>query len=178
MIDQTVKILLLEDVPTDQILLKRQVLKRIPNAVFTIADSRDSFLERLNWGSYDAILSDYNLPGYNGLEALLNVREHMPHIPFIFVTGTLNDEERVAHAILSGASGYVLKQNMTQLPEQLIDIIETSRIANSTRIAEEEKQVERERLLQKLSSLVQEVNQEELRDELMALTKEMEAICT
>jgi CheY-like chemotaxis protein len=173
MIEQTVKILLLEDLSTDQILLKRQVQKQIPNAVFTIADSKESFTERLKWGTYDVILSDYNIPGYNGLEALLSVREKMPHVPFIFITGTLNDEERVAHAILSGASGYVLKQNIKELPAYLMNVLEDSQAANSERKAQQEKEIERDRLLNKLEALINKVEQETTRKELLAVTEDM-----
>ncbi|MEM0993166.1 MAG: response regulator [Bacteroidota bacterium] len=75
---------------------------------------------------YDLILTDYNLPDYNGLEALLVSKEKMPQVPFVFVTGTLNDEEKVAQAVLRGASGYILKDNLKEIEERLNPIIQQS----------------------------------------------------
>ena len=40
-------------------------------------------------------------------------------MPFIFITGTIEDEELAANTILSGASGFILKKNMHQLQDKL-----------------------------------------------------------
>lgn len=50
----------------------------------------------------------------------------MPQVPFVFVTGTLNDEEKVAQAVLRGASGYILKDNLKEIEERLNPIIQQS----------------------------------------------------
>lgn len=175
MIDRIINVLILEDLSTDQILLKRHISKKLPNAIFTVADSKESFKERLSWSNYDIIVSDYNLPGYNGLEALLEVKEKMSHVPFIFVTGTLNDEEKAANAILKGASGYLLKQNMNQLGEQLVDTLEKSREAYEMRKSKEDQLLEQARLLQKLQAKVEQVESTQQRHELLRLVSELKA---
>lgn len=123
MIEKTVKILLLEDRKSEAEFTKRSVLKHFPNAVFTVADGKANFLERITWAPYDVVLGDYHLPDYNGLEALLHVRRNYPEMPFIFVTGTLNSEEKAADAILQGANGYVLKENLEYLGEVLEKVL-------------------------------------------------------
>jgi len=113
------KILALEDRKADYQLCKRQVLKHYPEALLTWAADEQEFREKIAWAEYDLVISDYHLPGYNGLEALLYVKEHYPYLPFIFLTGDLNNEEESASAILSGANGYVLKNNLKQLHEHI-----------------------------------------------------------
>ena len=115
MIDEVIKVFILEDRSTDVELNKRYVLKFAPQAVFTVAQTKEAFLERIAWQDYDIILADYHLPDYNGLTALLHVREYYPDTPFVFVTGMLNDEQKSAEAILNGANGYVLKENLRAL---------------------------------------------------------------
>ena len=151
------KVMMLEDMKTDQELIKRQVLKFKPQSTFTIANNRRSFLEKLDWVQPDIVISDYGLPDCNGLDALLHVKEKLPNIPFIFVTGTLNSEEEVANAILRGADGFVLKENLRQLPKTLDAII----TRNNERLAKAKKQSEiseeRSLLLQKLEEKVRAI---------------------
>ena len=116
MIEKRLNVLMLEDTKTDEVLVKRQLLIAAPNCIISVARNKADFMEKLEWSVPDLIISDYNLPDMNGLEALLYVREKFALLPFIFVTGALNSEEQAAEAILHGASGYVLKDNLKQLP--------------------------------------------------------------
>lgn len=109
--------------PADLALTKRQVKLFNSSVLFSVAKNRKEFEEKLIDFQPDIVLSDYNLPDMNGLEALLYVREHLDGTPFIFITGILNDEERVAETILRGASGYLLKENIKKLPEVLEQVI-------------------------------------------------------
>ena len=173
-------ILLLEDSPTDAELIKRQVKKVFPKARFTVADGRKEFEEKIKWTAPQLIISDYNLAeSYTGLEALFYVREHMPHVPFVFVTGFLNDEEKVADAVLNGAAGYILKDNLRELPNRLREIIDES--ARKFREAEARRQRERENrmLLQKTIAMAEAVkhsdNGKALLDTLLHIQRNMEA---
>ncbi len=124
MLDQPLNILILEDMKTDAELVKRQVMKVAPQAVFTIARNRAEFFEKIDWAVPDLVLADYNLPDINGLEALMHIRKKSPLLPFIFITGVLNDEEKVAEAVLNGASGYVLKENLSSLPKKIEEVMQ------------------------------------------------------
>jgi CheY-like chemotaxis protein len=125
--NKTCHILILEDVETDAELIKRAVKSSIQNAVFTIANDKQSFVEKLNWQVPQVILSDYNIPGYGGLEAMKLVHEKHPHIPFVFVTGMLNNEEKAAKTILEGASAYLLKDNLKSLGGVIAEVLEKSK---------------------------------------------------
>lgn len=148
------KVLLLEDLKTDIALIKRQVKKIANKVLFIVATNKKEYEEKIEWGTPDIILSDYNLPGYNGFEALLLAKEKLPHIPFVFVTGMLNNEEKVAQTVLQGASGYILKDNLNDIPTKIPQILEN---AKARRKAEEEQRKQAWRkmmLLQKIEALV------------------------
>jgi DNA-binding NtrC family response regulator len=61
------------------------------------------------------ILFDYSLPKFDGMEALAIAKRSHPEIPFIFVFGTIGEENAV-RALQSGAVDYVLKGNLLRLP--------------------------------------------------------------
>ncbi|NJB87467.1 CheY-like chemotaxis protein [Lewinella marina] len=144
MSDEIFKVFILEDMPVDLELVKRQVRKFNPNVLFAVARHRAEFQEKVALFQPDIVLSDYNLPDMNGLEALLHVREHLDSTPFIFITGILNDEEKVAEAILNGASGYLLKENLRNLPELLATVVKQ----NERAMAQRENEWERKRNIQ------------------------------
>lgn len=149
------KVFLLEDSPEDMLLNKRQVRKYNPNVLFSTATNRADFEPKILEFEPDIVLSDYNLPDMNGLDALLYVREHLDGTPFILVTGILNDEERAAEAILEGASGYLLKHNIKQLPELLHKVVEENRAVIEQREREWEKRKNVRVRLQKLIAQLQ-----------------------
>ena len=116
---KSLRILILEDVPEDAELIRFHLEKAgyILNA--KIVDDEASFKKALNTFNPDVILSDYSLPTFSGLEALLIASDVSPTTPFVFVTGAVG-EEIAAETIISGASGFVLKSNLPRLCE-LID---------------------------------------------------------
>lgn len=109
-------ILMLEDEILDIELNKSQLaLLDEYNCVVTVVRDRMSYLQALKTSSPDVILSDYNLPQYNGLNALKDLKEMNLVIPFIFVTGTMS-EETAAETIKTGAWDYVVKDRLFRLP--------------------------------------------------------------
>ena len=56
---------------------------------------RTAFEAALDAGVFDAIVSDYHLPSFSGLDALAMVREKNPHIPFILVSGTIGEQAAI-----------------------------------------------------------------------------------
>ena len=61
------------------------------------------------------VLSDYAMPGFDGLSALRLVRELRSEVPFIFVSGTIGEETAI-QSLRSGANDYILKSNLSRLP--------------------------------------------------------------
>ena len=143
----------------DAELTKRALLKCAPNAIVTVANGEKQFKERITWAEYDVMLADYHLPGYNGLEALLHVREHHPHLPFIFVTGQLNNEQKAAEAVLQGANGYVLKEDLSSIEESICHAMEVVAEKQSEAETRANRQQQRSLMLQKAIYLLNEAGQ-------------------
>jgi signal transduction histidine kinase len=76
-------------------------------------ESRDEFTHALT-EPWDVILSDYNLPGYSGLQALTDLRDLGLDLPFILVSGQIGEDTAV-EAMRNGASDYLLKNNLSRL---------------------------------------------------------------
>ena len=99
---------------------------------------------------WDAILSDYNLPGFSGLEALEILKESGRLLPFIIVSGEIGEETAV-QAMRNGANDYLLKSNLARLAPALGHAIE----ANETRRARVAADRELAASRQQLSELAQ-----------------------
>ena len=173
MLDRPLNILVLEDMKTDAELVKRQVTKIAPQAVFTIACNRAEFFDKIEWSVPDVVLADYNLPDINGLEALLHIRKKSPFLPFIFITGILNDEEKVAEAVLNGASGYVLKENLSALPAKLEDVLQKSDCQKNDALEEERRWREAGLTLQKVQSKLSNTGDFEGKTEILQLVTDV-----
>src|SRR5579864_316183 len=73
------------------------------------------FAERLRTQSYDAIVCDYSMPSWTGMEALEHLRQVNQEIPFILATGNL-DEEMTDAFIRKGAFDCIDKNRLNRLP--------------------------------------------------------------
>ncbi len=152
-------ILLLEDDIADAELVKYALGQS--GLAFTLerVEGREEYLQRLQDHAPDLILSDYHLPGFDGLSALDLAREHAPDTPFIFVTGTLG-EERAIETLKRGASDYVLKNSLTHLvPSVHRSLREAAERADRKRA--EERLRESHEQLRALSIYLQYVREEE-----------------
>ena len=64
--------------------------------------------------TWDVVISDYSMPGFDGLEALRILQERNLDVPFIIVSGAIGEEIAV-NAMTGGASDYVMKGNLARL---------------------------------------------------------------
>lgn len=112
------KILLLEDQPTDAELIQRLLLKDKVQHLFRVATDKNEFLQALDEFSPEVILSDNSLLHFDSREALKIVKDRFLLVPFILVTGTVSDEF-AATIIKEGADDYILKDRMTRLPDAI-----------------------------------------------------------
>ena len=119
MIKEDLKILMVEDNPADVTLIRREISKVAENAEVTVCNNVTDFRLNLIKNPPDLIISDYNLPTSSGLEILEVAQRLTPSVTFLFITGTINDEELAADTILNGASGYMLKKNISKLHQRL-----------------------------------------------------------
>jgi len=82
-------------------------------------ETRAEFIKAVEASCPHLILADYHLPAFNGLEALALAQEICPDVPFVIVTGALG-EERAVECIKKGATDFLLKDNMTRLPQVVL----------------------------------------------------------
>ncbi|AGN00680.1 HTR-like protein [Salinarchaeum sp. Harcht-Bsk1] len=99
-------------------------LEREGLAVTTATDA-ETGLDRLEDNSIDAVVSDYDMPGTDGLEFLAAVREDYPDLPFILFTGK-GSEEIASEAISRGVTDYLQKETGTDQYAVLANRIEES----------------------------------------------------
>jgi len=113
---KSIRILILEDRTTDAALINYQLTEAGFNFTPIWVVNEKDFLRALDEISPDLILSDYDLPQYNGALALAEAKARFPEVPFILVTGALDkDPERIGKILANGASDYVLKDRLDQL---------------------------------------------------------------
>ena len=108
------RILILEDVPTDAELMVEELADAGMALVSERVATKASFVNAIEDFSPDIILSDYSLPSFDGLAALKIAREKCPDVPFIFVSGALG-EEMAIDLLKEGATDYVLKNRLSRL---------------------------------------------------------------
>ncbi|MCX6306849.1 MAG: PAS domain S-box protein [Bacteroidetes bacterium] len=116
--ESKINILHLEDQESDAILIKSLITKGFKDVNYHFVDDEAGFLKVLKEEKIDVILSDYQLPDFSGMDALLVVKQHYQHIPFIFVTGKMGEDAAI-ESLLNGATDYVLKAK----PERLVPAI-------------------------------------------------------
>ncbi|TKX75264.1 response regulator [Halorubrum sp. GN11_10-6_MGM] len=75
-------------------------------------------LDALAEGDVDCIVSDYELPGRDGLSFLAEVRERRPELPFILFTGR-GSEAVASEAISAGVTDYLQKRDDAEIYERL-----------------------------------------------------------
>ena len=109
-----IKILHLEDSLKDSELIHSMILSGGIRHDYFLTDNKKDFINILKTESVDLIIADNNLPDYNGNEALKVARENFSLIPFIFVSGTLGEDDAI-RAMQNGATDYVLKAKLERL---------------------------------------------------------------
>lgn len=124
MINKPLKILLVEDNATDKVLIERQIKKILSAPKILHLTELEEVKKSIALFDPDVVLSDYNLGLYSGLEILQYIKTQNKRIPLIFVTGTIDNEELAAESILTGAYGYLLKNNINQLHKKLLPYFE------------------------------------------------------
>ncbi len=90
----------------------RKIILRSLNAVgipsATEAADGDEAVNMFKPGDFDLVLTDWNMPGKNGLEVVAEIRKMDADVPIIMVT-TEAEKKRVLEAIQAGVSDYLVK---------------------------------------------------------------------
>jgi PAS domain S-box-containing protein len=124
---EQVRVLMVEDNEDDAVLIRRELLRLSPQPHVNHVRNETDFVAALSNGARpDVILSDHNIPGFGGAEALALAQRMAPEVPFILVTGSLDDETAVAY-LKNGATDYILKDRVIRLGPAVVEALERSR---------------------------------------------------
>jgi len=127
------RVLFLEDNPSDVELLLHALQRAGYVPEWDRVDSESEYLARLN-PDLDVILADYNLPQFDALRALYRLQESQLDIPFIVVTGSI--EEIAVECMKQGAADYLLKDRLGRLGQAVERALEQKRLRQARQLAE------------------------------------------
>ena len=108
------RFLLLEDNPLDAEVVQLTLAEGGIDCDLDVVDTRAKFEAALHTETFDLILADYALPGFDGMTALQIAQHQCPDTPFIFVSASIG-EELAIESLKMGATDYVLKQRLGRL---------------------------------------------------------------
>jgi len=111
---RTLRLLLLEDEENDALLLLRELERLGYEVTSERVESRDAMLAAIRHRQFDVIISDFAMPEFSAREALVACREHGIEIPFIIVSGTI-DEETAVESLRLGADDFITKSRLARL---------------------------------------------------------------
>jgi two-component system, cell cycle sensor histidine kinase and response regulator CckA len=109
------RVLILEDSNEDVDLIVCELNHAGFEVIPTTLRNRNELRQAIAEKDFDAVLADYLLPGWCGLDAIAELRAADKDVPVLMVTGAVGDEVAV-ECIKQGASDYVLKGHIGRLP--------------------------------------------------------------
>lgn len=125
--EKVVKILLVEDLESDALLAEIELKKNLDQFILRVVDNASDLAASLTEYHPDLVISDYNLPAFNGMEALKIVRKISPVTPVIIFTGSMNEDIAV-ECMKAGATDYVIKEHVKRLGHAVKSALEQSEV--------------------------------------------------
>ena len=107
-------ILLVEDDTIEIEMIRLRLEHDHVPCLLQVVHTRADFSAAMEAGGIDIVLSDYSVPGFDGMEALAIVRDRWKDLPFIMMSGVVGEETAV-DALKGGATDYILKDRMSRL---------------------------------------------------------------
>ena len=152
------RVLHLEDSELDHALTRAHLVRGGLAVELRRVDSEAEFLRALDQ-PWDAIISDYNLPGFSGLVALDLLKASGRDLPFILVSGEIGEDTAV-EAMRNGASDYLLKNKLARLVPALLLAVEATETRRARVRADRELGASQQRLRELAQHLQTSIEQE------------------
>jgi len=131
-----IRVLILEDTPTDAELCRREISRTLPDCRFLCVETGEEYTTALEQYEPDVIISDYKLPSFDGMMALELARRISPYTPFIILTGSMNEDVAV-ECMKAGAWDYVIKEHIKRLGASVVNALEEKSLRLARHRAEE-----------------------------------------
>lgn len=103
--------------------LKEILLDEYPSAVIGDASDAEELLKKVFQDEWDLVISDLNMPGRSGLDALKQIKQAFPKLP-VLIMSIYSEDQYAVRAFKAGASGYF---NKNSIHEELFKAIESVR---------------------------------------------------
>lgn len=131
------RFLLVEDQAVDTEMAVRTLRKNQIDFEFIRVETEPDFIRELQDFKPHLVISDYSMPQFNGMKALERSKELQPDLPFIVLTGSVNEETAVI-CMKAGATDYILKDNLTRLPYAVLEAMKHADTEKQKRYIESE----------------------------------------
>jgi hypothetical protein len=139
------KLLIVEDSPDDAELVCIELERAGFDLAWKRVETEATFIAALRDEVWDLVISDFQMPDFNGLRAFALFKGSGLDIPFIFVSGALG-EDRAVEAMRAGARDYLLKGNLTRLNVAVARELEEAKNRRGQREAEQQARSDARRL--------------------------------
>jgi signal transduction histidine kinase len=130
--------LFVEDSDHDAQLLLRELRRSGYEVVYERVETRAAMEAALFRQTWDIIICDYSLPQFNALTALITLKESRLDIPFLVVSGTVEEEAAVT-ALKAGAHDFMVKGKLARLIPAIERELQDAEIRRSHREVEAER---------------------------------------
>lgn len=155
----TLRVLHLEDNEADHELVVRALQRSDLDCALQWVDTLADFEQAVSSGGVDAVLADYHLGGFSGMDAWDWLCRQGHVLPFVMVSGAIG-EATVADAMVRGVSDYVDKNKLARLPmvlQRALDFFDSKRAQAQ---AAQELAASRQRLMDLTEHLQNSIDQE------------------
>ncbi|MFA5626784.1 MAG: chemotaxis response regulator CheY [Thiohalomonadaceae bacterium] len=121
--DKNIKILIVDDFSTMRRIIKN-LLRDLGFTNTSEADDGTTALPMLQTGNYELLVTDWNMPGMQGIDLLRAVRADpkLAHMPVLMVTAE-QKKEQIIEAAKAGVNGYIVKPFTAQTLKEKLDKI-------------------------------------------------------
>jgi len=133
---ESIRILIVEDRLPDAELAKRELKKSLPVCCFHRVETREEYLAALATFQPHLIISDYQMPLFDGLTAVKLALIHAPAVPVIILTGAINEDTAV-ECMKAGAADYVIKEHIKRLGRAVLHALAEKQLREERRRAEQ-----------------------------------------
>jgi len=117
------KILIADDHAIVRRGLKEILLDEYPSAIIDEARDAEELLKKVFQDKWDLVISDLNMPGRSGLDALKQIKQAFPKVP-VLIMSVYSEDQYAVRAFRAGASGYF---NKNCIHEEVFKAIESVR---------------------------------------------------